>query len=221
MPRGIKKENLPSKICVVCKRPFTWRKKWERVWDEVTTCSKSCNRERKKNDTRCMTGSEIPGSKHSGTIDTASPSEKCEKSVEIRTENVMVSLEGLEDVTFDDEAAFDLEKEMNDSYLRIETSLGDHNEILKAERRARKKAAKAQRRANLEGRGDPSAGQKPCDMCSKSVNLLVRCTYTEKRDWKMICGACWKVASGGIVDGDADHPYYRYGGLWKNRRAQK
>jgi len=175
-----------------------------------------------------MTGSEIPGSKHSGTIDTASPGEKCEKSVEIRTENVMVSLEGLEvslegleDVTFDDEAAFDLEKEMNDSYLKIETSLGDHNKILKAERRARKKAVKAQRRANLEGRGDPSAGQKPCDMCSKSVNLLVRCTYTENRDWKMICGACWKVASGGIVDGDADHPYYRYGGLWKNRRAQK
>ena len=29
--RGVKKENLPSKICVVCNRPFTWRKKWERV----------------------------------------------------------------------------------------------------------------------------------------------------------------------------------------------
>lgn len=26
MPRGIKKENLPSKICVTCNRPFTWRK---------------------------------------------------------------------------------------------------------------------------------------------------------------------------------------------------
>lgn len=47
MPRGVKKEHLPSKICVVCERPFTWRKKWERCWDEVTTCSKSCNAKRR------------------------------------------------------------------------------------------------------------------------------------------------------------------------------
>ena len=38
MPRGVKKENLPTKTCVVCNRPFTWRKKWERCWDEVLTC---------------------------------------------------------------------------------------------------------------------------------------------------------------------------------------
>jgi hypothetical protein len=42
-----KKEHLPSKICVICNRPFTWRKKWERCWDEVTTCSKKCNSERR------------------------------------------------------------------------------------------------------------------------------------------------------------------------------
>lgn len=47
MPRGVKKENLPEKVCVVCNRPFTWRKKWERCWDEVTTCSKSCNAKRR------------------------------------------------------------------------------------------------------------------------------------------------------------------------------
>ena len=40
--------NLPVKTCVVCNRPFTWRKKWERCWDEVTTCSKSCNAARKR-----------------------------------------------------------------------------------------------------------------------------------------------------------------------------
>ena len=40
--------NLPVKTCVVCDRPFTWRKKWERCWDEVTTCSKSCNAARKR-----------------------------------------------------------------------------------------------------------------------------------------------------------------------------
>jgi hypothetical protein len=48
MPRGVKKENLPSKVCVVCGRPFKWRKKWERCWDEVSTCSKSCNAQRRR-----------------------------------------------------------------------------------------------------------------------------------------------------------------------------
>mmetsp|Transcript_46507 Transcript_46507/g.68745 ORF Transcript_46507/g.68745 Transcript_46507/m.68745 type:complete len:113 (-) Transcript_46507:69-407(-) len=43
----IKKTDLPEKICVVCGRPFTWRKKWERCWDEVTCCSKSCNAKRR------------------------------------------------------------------------------------------------------------------------------------------------------------------------------
>mmetsp|Transcript_25004 Transcript_25004/g.53915 ORF Transcript_25004/g.53915 Transcript_25004/m.53915 type:complete len:123 (-) Transcript_25004:1554-1922(-) len=41
------KSNLPEKVCVVCDRPFTWRKKWERCWDEVTCCSKSCNAKRR------------------------------------------------------------------------------------------------------------------------------------------------------------------------------
>jgi hypothetical protein len=53
MPRGIKKEKLPSKVCVVCNRPFTWRKQWERVqWNEVTTCSKSCNNKRRQENRR-------------------------------------------------------------------------------------------------------------------------------------------------------------------------
>lgn len=47
--RRISKSNLPEKICVVCNRPFTWRKKWERCWDEVTCCSKSCNAKRRGN----------------------------------------------------------------------------------------------------------------------------------------------------------------------------
>lgn len=41
------KSNLPEKICAVCGRPFTWRKKWERCWDEVTCCSKTCNSQRR------------------------------------------------------------------------------------------------------------------------------------------------------------------------------
>ena len=37
-----------ARLCLVCKRQFTWRKKWERCWGEVTTCSERCKQERKK-----------------------------------------------------------------------------------------------------------------------------------------------------------------------------
>ena len=47
------------------------------------------------------------------------------------------------------------------------------------------------------------------------------CAYTdESRDWNMVCGRCWKDVSGGVVDGDIAHPFYRYGGLWKNRTVK-
>lgn len=42
------KENLPTKICATCSRPFTWRKKWEKVWDEVKYCSEKCRRNKPK-----------------------------------------------------------------------------------------------------------------------------------------------------------------------------
>ena len=45
--KAVAKGNLPTKVCVVCSRPFTWRKKWEKCWDEVTCCSDSCKRKRK------------------------------------------------------------------------------------------------------------------------------------------------------------------------------
>ena len=41
-------KKVEQKVCVVCDRPFTWRKKWERSWDEITTCSKRCNSERRR-----------------------------------------------------------------------------------------------------------------------------------------------------------------------------
>ncbi|MDB9707873.1 DUF2256 domain-containing protein [Planktotalea frisia] len=44
MPKGVKKENLPSKICACCGLPFTWRKKWARDWENVRFCSEKCRR---------------------------------------------------------------------------------------------------------------------------------------------------------------------------------
>ncbi|WP_160131021.1 DUF2256 domain-containing protein [Kordia antarctica] len=46
----MKKTHLPSKLCKVCQLPFNWRKKWERVWDEVQYCSERCRRNKNKKD---------------------------------------------------------------------------------------------------------------------------------------------------------------------------
>ncbi|MEM9061397.1 MAG: DUF2256 domain-containing protein [Pseudomonadota bacterium] len=43
----VKKRDLPTKICPVCEKPFVWRKKWAKVWDEVRYCSERCKRSRK------------------------------------------------------------------------------------------------------------------------------------------------------------------------------
>lgn len=39
-----KKSELPTKTCPVCARPFAWRKKWERDWENVRYCSERCRR---------------------------------------------------------------------------------------------------------------------------------------------------------------------------------
>ncbi len=44
MPRQRSKSDLPTKICPVCQRPFTWRKKWADCWDDVKYCSERCRR---------------------------------------------------------------------------------------------------------------------------------------------------------------------------------
>ena len=43
-PTGHKgnKQSLPSKPCVACGRPMSWRKKWEKNWEQVKYCSEAC-----------------------------------------------------------------------------------------------------------------------------------------------------------------------------------
>ena len=45
--RALKKSELPSKLCTVCAKPFAWRKKWAKVWDEVKYCSERCRNDKK------------------------------------------------------------------------------------------------------------------------------------------------------------------------------
>lgn len=44
--KTVQKENLPEKICAVCNRPFSWRKKWEKNWEHVKYCSDRCSQKK-------------------------------------------------------------------------------------------------------------------------------------------------------------------------------
>ncbi|MBL6648387.1 MAG: DUF2256 domain-containing protein [Flavobacteriaceae bacterium] len=44
----MKKSHLPKKTCPVCSFPFSWRKKWEKNWENVVYCSKKCRTLSKK-----------------------------------------------------------------------------------------------------------------------------------------------------------------------------
>ncbi|WP_373707778.1 DUF2256 domain-containing protein [Kaistella sp.] len=44
----MKKEHLPTKICLTCERPFSWRKKWEKDWEAVKYCSEKCKKIKNK-----------------------------------------------------------------------------------------------------------------------------------------------------------------------------
>ncbi|MDG1715433.1 DUF2256 domain-containing protein [Lacinutrix sp.] len=48
MPKGVKKENLPSKQCETCNLSFTWRKKWSKNWQHIKYCSEKCRRNKTK-----------------------------------------------------------------------------------------------------------------------------------------------------------------------------
>lgn len=45
LDRGVVKK---FKTCLVCIKPFTWRKKWTKDWDEVRYCSEKCKKGRGK-----------------------------------------------------------------------------------------------------------------------------------------------------------------------------
>lgn len=81
---------------------------------------------------------------------------------------------------------------------------------------AKKKPLTAKQAAKL----DPSTSTKACDQCGKPSDVLIRCRKDESEKWFLLCpGNCWKDASGGKVDGTPDTPWYRYGGVWKNKKA--
>ena len=47
-PRPFKgnKAALPSKPCLACGRPMSWRKAWARNWEAVRYCSDACRKKK-------------------------------------------------------------------------------------------------------------------------------------------------------------------------------
>ncbi|PRP88447.1 hypothetical protein PROFUN_03164 [Planoprotostelium fungivorum] len=91
----------------------------------------------------------------------------------------------------------------------------------KQEKRDRKKAAREAKKSNRQG-SDSSveASRKPCDLCHEKRDVLVRCMIDDSEQWKLICTkGCWQKVSGGQVDGVKEKEHYRYGGMWKNHKA--
>lgn len=66
---------------------------------------------------------------------------------------------------------------------------------------------------------EPNPHSKPCDLCQRRRDVLIRCQTDETRQWRFICtGKCWTQVSGGEVDGDGQrYPFYKYGGMWRNK----
>ena len=245
MVRGVKKEHLPSKVCIVCNRPFTWRKKWENCWDEVSTCSKSCNHQRRREKQQKK--------KQADSARVVSSLAREESMLPRHLSAVSVEVDHAEDRLPSNSQNNAIEHvaglshaplSAEDQLLLLEQRNSDHDGNVvsantrassifsfdtttdteldtKAARKAAKKQMKAMKRQQRQGLL-PSQGQKTCTVCGKSVDLLVRCTIDQSGEWNMVCGPCWPSVSGGVVDGDPrTHPHYRYGGLWKNRRRRR
>lgn len=191
-------------------------------YSEVTTCSKSCNRKRKEKNrilnriTDDSSNVDDPFVAIRENINIGCTESDLDDEEQI-LKSISGAMQAMEVTNIEDETSNN-----DDLSARDDSSVSESDAITdaKAKRKAEKKRKKVERRAQREGRGDPTAGQKQCTLCSKSVNLLIRCQHDKSGEWVMVCGKCWNNVSGGIVDGDVAHPYYRYGGLWKNRRAQ-
>jgi len=204
--KTIAKQNLPSKVCVVCERPFTWRKKWEANWDEVTTCSKSCNAKRKQQHKQEKVTTKNSTTEEQYTTTTKDHNEESFSLSSIQQDDATNS-DGTILVSSDDEE----EDVLDPKALK---------KMLRTQRKESVKAQKRERRLKREGNTTPEVGRKECELCEKPVDMLIRCTIDATQQYCMVCGNCWPSVSGGVTDGNPHtHPHYNYGGVWKNRNA--
>ena len=205
LDRGVRKA---VKACMYCKRDMVWRKKWERCWDQVQFCSKRCKTEGRKL---------IRQQQHQELEQVPAPS--------ILGHAAGLLLEEQLGAAGAAGGAGDLNYNVSELPANGPGGAPAAPVSKREARKARKKAARHSAAAAApEGDEDAAAagrarGDKACDVCGRWVDMCIRCRIDETKKWKMVCGKCWKSVSGGVTDGDAAHPHYQYGGLWRNRRA--
>jgi hypothetical protein len=202
MTHGVKKENLPSKMCVTCNRPFTWRKKWERCWDEVTTCSKGCNAKRRalaKKDGRdasddhgddddddddgkfAKVKKKAPDSELISPLKGKSSSDDGESITEVSVKGGKQSAPLKE--TTEDRDAVDLERDDDDD---------DNAEaIIKPGKKLSRKKLQKLKMKEIEGESPPKNGPtertKVCAVCKGDMTHLFRCRWDASKQWRFVC----------------------------------
>ena len=218
-------KHVEAKDCITCGRVITWRKKWERCWNEVTTCSKRCKTTRRR---------ELRRAKRNITTSITSPLETAALDETITRSATMppLALKSIAATTTTSptipsltqtstttasplsvsQSTIELINPSDDAIITTNQTV----QQLRKERKKRKKLLQKNKRAKREGRQDPSIGRKDCQTCAKASDVLVRCRIDATKNWFLICGKCWNKYSGGVPDGDLKHPHYCYGGVWKN-----
>ena len=68
-------KDLPSKPCAACGRTITWRKKWERDWEQVRYCSEACRSHKPDNLDKALEAAILALLKERGAGKTICPSE--------------------------------------------------------------------------------------------------------------------------------------------------
>ncbi|CAJ1437065.1 unnamed protein product [Effrenium voratum] len=190
--------NLPVKDCIVCGRPFTWRKKWERCWDEVTTCSNRCRTERRRGKAKESGAAAALGAGAAVAVarKKVAKSEEGEESAEPESDSGNEAGDtGDAPAKAEENPGADTEESQDESEPDARTARKQRKAALKAERRARRAQSPEEKAA---------AKRKPCSLCTRRVDLLVRCQMDISQKWHMLCGRCWRDASGGVPDGDAE-----------------
>lgn len=181
---------------------------------KVMTCSNRCRTERRHR-AKSKDGAVLAGVSAAAA---ASAGKKVSKSEEAN-EDAEDSKEPLEGLESEEGVPAAAESALSEGEALEEGTERDAKSAARKERKAALKAMKRERRAQSP-KDKADAKRKPCDKCNRSVDLLVRCRIDVSQKWFMLCGRCWHSVSGGVPDGDSEHPHYKYGGLWKNRAAK-
>ena len=92
--------------------------------------------------------------------------------------------------------------------IALPNNLGDsHNSPLAGPQDAAKAQAK-----------EPSPFSKPCSLCQRRRDVLIRCQIDESKQWSFLCpGKCWRSVTGGTTHPSDYNRQYVYGGTWKNK----